>query len=85
MLFAICIQHMQRTNTNKTIALKRAAGRQWVLKPQDLAVAFKLVCLKDRWLPYSELGKSMCLSQFDAYVGATYPRIEPARRDFPNS
>lgn len=59
---------MQRMNTNKTIALKRAAGRQWVLKPQDLAVAFKLVCLKDQWLPYSELGKSMCLSQFEAHA-----------------
>lgn len=59
---------MRRSNAEKTTALKRAASRQWVLKPQDLAVAFKLVCLQDQWLPYAALGKSMRLSQFEAHA-----------------
>src|SRR5665213_400648 len=55
--YAICIQHM-----------RRAASRQWVLKPQDLAVALKLTALKGRWLPYAALGEAMRLSRFEAHA-----------------
>lgn len=48
--------------------MKRASGRQWVLKPQDLAVALKLVALKGRWLPYAALGDAMHLSRFEAHA-----------------
>ncbi len=48
--------------------MKRAASRQWVLKPQDLAVAFKLVSLQDQWLPYAALAEAMRLSQFEAHA-----------------
>ena len=48
--------------------MKRASTRQWVLKPQDLAVAFKLVALKGGWLPYAELGNVMQLSRFEAHA-----------------
>jgi hypothetical protein len=34
----------------ESVALKRAGSRQWVLKPQDLAMALKLVTLKGQWL-----------------------------------
>jgi hypothetical protein len=33
-------------SSEKSVAMKRASGRQWVLKPQDLAIALKLVALK---------------------------------------
>jgi hypothetical protein len=52
----------------KSIALSRASSRQWVLKPQDLAVALKLVTLKGRWLPYAALGETLRLSRFEAHA-----------------
>lgn len=51
-------------------ALQRASTRQWVLKPQDLAVAFKLVALRDQRPPYRDLAKQMHLSQFEAHAAA---------------
>ena len=60
-----------------SVAMQRAAKRQWVLKPQDLAVAFKLVALKGKWLPYAALGKQMRLSQFEAH--AAVARLVAAR------
>ena len=52
----------------KSVALRRAGTRQWVLKPQDLAVALKLVALKKRWLPYAALGEALYLSRFEAHA-----------------
>lgn len=76
--YAICIQHMNsRAFHEKSAAMKRASTRQWVLKPQDLAVAFKLVLSKDRWLPYAALGEAMHLSRFEAH--AAVQRLIAAR------
>lgn len=58
-------------------AIQRASTRQWVLKPQDLAVAFKLIALREKWLPYRELAKQMFLSQFEAH--AAVKRLLAAR------
>ncbi|RLA38186.1 MAG: hypothetical protein DRR03_01005 [Gammaproteobacteria bacterium] len=57
--------------------MKRASSRQWVLKPQDLAVALKLVALDRQWLPYAVLGKVMRLSRFEAH--AAVQRLMAAR------
>jgi hypothetical protein len=43
-------------------------SRQWAMKPQDLAILFKLVCLRGQWLPYQELATQMRLSQFEAHA-----------------
>lgn len=48
--------------------MKRASHRQWVLKPQDLAIALKLVALEGQWLPYADLGGAMRLSRFEAHA-----------------
>jgi len=60
-----------------TAALKRASTRQWVVKPQDLAVAFKLVALHQQRPPYRDLAKQMFLSQFE--VHAAVKRLVAAR------
>jgi len=60
-----------------SVALQRASTRQWVLKPQDLAVALKLVSLKGRWMPYAQLGDQLYLSQFEAH--AAVQRLIAAR------
>lgn len=57
--------------------MKRASSRQWVLKPQDLAIALKLVALKGQWLPYATLGETMRLSRFEAH--AAVQRLIAAR------
>jgi len=57
-----------RTPKSDPVALRRGAGRQWVLKPQDIAVALKLVVLGPERLAYSALGKAMHLSQFEAHA-----------------
>ena len=57
--------------------MKRAGTRQWVLKPQDLAVALKLVALQGRWLPYGALAEAMRLSRFEAH--AAVQRLLAAR------
>lgn len=41
---------------------------QWTLKPQDLALAFKLALLRGERLSYKELGQQMRLSQFEAHA-----------------
>ena len=51
-----------------TVALQRATNRQWVLKPQDLAVALKLVVLRGRWLSYAALAEAMHLSRYEAHA-----------------
>lgn len=56
-------------HAKQSVALQRASNRQWVLKPQDLAVALKLVCLKGEWLPYAALAKAMHLSAFEVHAG----------------
>jgi hypothetical protein len=57
--------------------MRRASTRQWVLKPQDLAVALKLVALNGQWLPYAELGKALFMSRFEAH--AAVQRLMAAR------
>ena len=64
-------------SSQKSVALKRASSRQWVLKPQDFAVALKLVVLDGHWLPYAELGAVMRLSRFEAH--AAVQRLMAAR------
>jgi hypothetical protein len=55
-------------SAEQSVAMKRASSRQWVLKPQDLAVALKLTVLKGHWLPYAALGEVMRLSRFEAHA-----------------
>ena len=43
------------------------AQAQWSLKPQALAMAFKLVCLAGQRLPYLALAQAMHMSQFEAH------------------
>lgn len=57
--------------------MRRVANRQWVLKPQDLAVALKLAALKGQWLPYAALGESLRMSRFEAH--AAVQRLLAAR------
>lgn len=49
-------------------AMRRSSGRQWTLKPQDIAVALKLVALGSERLAYSALAKAMRLSPFEAHA-----------------
>lgn len=58
-------------------AMRRAGNRQWVLKPQDLAVALKFVTLGESRLSYAELAKRLRLSQFEAH--AAVQRLMAAR------
>ena len=46
----------------------RLSHAQWTLKPQDLALAFKLVCLKGQKLPYAALAQALHLSPFEAHA-----------------
>lgn len=55
----------------------RLSHAQWTLKPQDLAVAFKLVSLKGRRLPYAALAHALHLSPFEAH--ACIARLSAAR------
>lgn len=55
----------------------RLSHAQWSLKPQDLAMAFKLVCLAGQRLPYVALAQAMQLSQFEAH--ACMARLSGAR------
>jgi hypothetical protein len=56
--------HLSQTS----VALQRAGRRQWALKPQDLAVALKLVALGNKFPPYAELARSMRLSPYEAHA-----------------
>lgn len=75
-LYAICILHMIQAS-GRTTAIRRANTRQWVLKPQDLAVALKLVSLHGERMPYAALAKQMRLSPFE--VHAAVQRLLAAR------
>ena len=55
----------------------RLEHAQWSLKPQDLAMAFKLVCLGGQKLPYTALAQAMHMSQFEAH--ACMARLSGAR------
>src|ERR1035437_3119677 len=55
----------------------RLSHSQWSLKPQDLAMAFKLVCLAGQKLPYTALAQAMHMSQFEAH--ACLARLSGAR------
>ena len=59
---------IENSANEKSAAIRRASHRQWVLKPQDLAGALKLVALGDRWLPYGALADEMGLSRFEAHA-----------------
>lgn len=63
--------------SEQSVAMKRASGRQWVLKPQDLAIALKLVALEGQWLPYAVLAEAMRMSRFEAH--AAVQRLTAAR------
>jgi hypothetical protein len=64
-------------NRNKSVALQRASTRQWVLKPQDLAVALRLVLMRGEHLPYAVLAHQLRLSPFE--VHAAVQRLLSAR------
>ena len=57
--------------------MRRASTRQWVLKPQDLAIALKLVTLQGARPSYAALAKQLRLSQFE--VHAAVQRLLAAR------
>lgn len=67
----------QARSPENSVAMKRASNRQWVLKPQDLAIALKLVALNGKWLPYASLADAMRLSRFEAH--AAVQRLMAAR------
>ncbi|MEQ1662431.1 MAG: hypothetical protein ABL877_07025 [Thiobacillus sp.] len=64
-------------SSEKLVAMKRASGRQWILKPQDLAIVLKLVALKGQWMPYAVLADAMRMSRFEAH--AAIQRLTAAR------
>lgn len=68
---------MKISTQNQSVALRRASTRQWVLKPQDLAVALKLVALEGTRVPYAALAKQLRLSPFE--VHAATQRLKAAR------
>jgi hypothetical protein len=70
------MKYSQASN-RPTAALRRAGARQWVLKPQDLAVALKLVALQGHQPSYADLAKQLRLSQFEAH--AAVQRLIAAR------
>jgi hypothetical protein len=55
----------------------RLSHAQWSLKPQDLAMALKLVCLVGERVIYAELARAMHMSQFEAH--ACLARLTAAR------
>ncbi len=57
--------------------MQRAARKQWTLKPQDLAVALKLLLLGDQDMSYAALAKAMRLSPYEAH--AAVQRLGAAR------
>jgi hypothetical protein len=58
-------------------ALRRSGHRQWILKPQDLAVALKPHLLERDRLSYAELAAQLRLSSFE--VHAAVQRLVAAR------
>jgi hypothetical protein len=57
--------------------MRRASTRQWTLKPQDLAVAFKLVAMDGHRTSYATLAEQMRLSPFE--VHAAVQRLRAAK------
>lgn len=55
----------------------RLSHAQWSLKPQDLAMALKLVCLAGERVSYAELARAMHMSLFEAH--ACLARLSGAR------
>jgi hypothetical protein len=55
----------------------RNRHRQWILKPQDLVVAFKLTLLRGVRVTYQDLAKPLHLSTFEAH--AAVQRLLAAR------
>ena len=77
MIYSICIQHIFLFQMSSSGIKSRLSHTQWSLKPQDLAVAFKLVCLADQRLTYVALAHAMHMSQFEAH--ACMARLSGAR------
>lgn len=66
------------SRSEPSTAMRRAGNRQWGLKPQDLAVLFKLVTLRgSARVPYAMLAKQLRLSPFEAH--AAVQRLMAAR------
>lgn len=63
--------------------MRRAARKQWTLKPQDLAVALKLLLLRGEDISYAALAKAMRLSPYEAH--AAVQRLAAARLVVPGS
>ena len=62
------MKNLKLAAVERSSSQPRGGNRQWSLKPQDLAVALKLVLLCGTRLPYRELGLQMQLSQFEAHA-----------------
>lgn len=75
--YAAYYMKVQISLADKSTTLRRAGNRQWVLKPQDLAVALKLATLSGNRLGFAELGKRLRLSPFEAH--AAVQRLMAAR------
>lgn len=66
------------SRSEPSAVMRRAGNRQWGLKPQDLAVLFKLVTLRgSARVPYAMLAKQLRLSPFEAH--AAVQRLTAAR------
>jgi len=65
------------TTSAPSVAMRRASTRQWMLKPQDLAVVLKLVTLNGGRISYAALAAQMRLSQFE--VHAAVQRLKAAK------
>lgn len=76
LIYSICILNTKHLMNSSGIK-SRLSHAQWSLKPQDLAMAFKLVCLAGQKLPYAELAKAMHMSPFEAH--ACMARLSGAR------
>lgn len=63
--------------TQQTVAMRRAGRKQWTLKPQDLAVALKLLLLRGESMSYADLARAMRLSPYEAH--AAVQRLVAAR------
>jgi hypothetical protein len=74
--YAICKLH-KISGMSSTGIKSRLSHAQWSLKPQDLAMAFKLVGLAGQKMPYAELARAMQMSQFEAH--ACLARLSGAR------
>jgi hypothetical protein len=67
---------MNKTSQS-SVAMQRAARKQWTLKPQDLAVGLKLLLLREENMSYAALAKAMRLSPYEAH--AAVQRLSAAR------